>query len=211
MIAALFVAKGGIYYDLPNVDPWDEQRDARKYAGPHPVIAHPPCKRWGNYWSGGPPRVFVARGLINGFDAVARDAKYKLGDDGGCFIAALEAVRTFGGVLEHPLGSHAWKFFGLARPPRRGGWVIADRNGGWTCCVEQGAYGHRGRKATWLYANKIPYLPGLRWRAAGDFRYRQAQRGNRPGVVSRMSHEERAATPTEFRDLLINLVEPCRK
>ena len=46
MIAALYVQRGGIYWDLPDVDPWDEARDARLYAGPWPVVAHPPCARW---------------------------------------------------------------------------------------------------------------------------------------------------------------------
>ena len=54
MIAALFVETGGCYFGLPNVDPWDRERDARDYAGPHPVVAHPPCARWGRYWGGGP-------------------------------------------------------------------------------------------------------------------------------------------------------------
>ena len=45
-VAALYVAKGGCYYGLPDVDPWDAERDARLYAGPHPVVAHPPCSRW---------------------------------------------------------------------------------------------------------------------------------------------------------------------
>ena len=35
MIAALFVEPGGCYFGLPNVDPWDESRDARLYPGPH--------------------------------------------------------------------------------------------------------------------------------------------------------------------------------
>lgn len=30
MIAALYVATGGIYFGLPDVDPWDVARDARK-------------------------------------------------------------------------------------------------------------------------------------------------------------------------------------
>ncbi len=46
MIAALFVQTGGVYFGLPNVDPWDVKRDARQYAGPWPVVAHPPCSRW---------------------------------------------------------------------------------------------------------------------------------------------------------------------
>ena len=33
MIAALYVATGGCYFGLDGVDPWDEARDARLYAG----------------------------------------------------------------------------------------------------------------------------------------------------------------------------------
>ena len=54
MIAALFVEAGGSYYRLPDVDPWDQARDARQYQGPHAVVAHPPCQRWGKLWAGQP-------------------------------------------------------------------------------------------------------------------------------------------------------------
>src|SRR5262245_19878588 len=150
MIAALFVETNGCYFGLPNVDPWDKQRDARTYAGPYPVVAHPPCERWGRYWFGGPTIVREGRPYL------------KLGDDNGCFHAALSAVRCFGGVLEHPEGSHAWRHFELNEPPRCGGWVMADWSGGWTCCIDQGHYGHRASKATWLYANCAD-LPSLQW------------------------------------------------
>lgn len=125
MIAALFVETNGSYYGIPGIDPWDEARDARKYDGPHPVIAHPPCQRWGKFWAGSP--YHIAKTGIR---------KVK-GDDGGCFESALNSVRKFGGVLEHPWGSHAWPHFGLEIPSRFGGWVKADEYGGLTCCVEQ--------------------------------------------------------------------------
>ncbi len=79
--------------------------------------------------------------------------RFLLGDDDGCFEAALNSVRLYGGVLEHPEASHAWRRFGINAPPKKGGWVAAGLlDDGWTCCVEQGHYGHLARKATWLYA-----------------------------------------------------------
>ena len=95
MIAALFVEKGGVYFGLPDVDPWDEERDARLYDGPWPVIAHPPCSHWS------------LLGLCRG---------YYDGRDDGCFESALRSVRAYGGVLEHPAHTLAWRTFGLPRP-----------------------------------------------------------------------------------------------
>lgn len=53
-IAALFVDSAGCYSGLPQVDTWGIERDARLYAGPHPVVAHPPCQRWGRFARAGP-------------------------------------------------------------------------------------------------------------------------------------------------------------
>jgi len=149
-VAALYVETDGAYYGLPGVDPWNEARDARLYQGPYPVVAHPPCQRWGKLWAGQP--LFIKR---------TGERKIK-GDDGGCFKAALASVRKWGGLLEHPWGSHAWAHFGLNKPPRSGGWVSADFHGGWTCCVEQGRYGHYARKPTLLLAYGVD-LPELDW------------------------------------------------
>lgn len=201
-IAALFVQKDGCYYGLPGVDPWDEQRDARKYRGPYPVVAHPPCQRWGKLWAGQP--LYIKRTGI-------RRIK---GDDGGCFASALADVRTWGGVLEHPWGSHAWAHFGLNKPPREGGWTIADFYGGWTCCVEQGRYGHYARKPTLLYAVGCD-LPELDW-GIGESRLDPEiiermgmRRAKRLGEVgSRGGGKDsapRIGTPLIFRDLLISI------
>lgn len=195
-VAALFAQTNGIYFGLDGVDPWDVHRDARLYSGPYPVVAHPPCERWGRYWSGGP----------------SAKVRRKLGDDRGCFQAALEAVRKYGGILEHPEGSHAWRHFELNLPPRSGGWVNADFLGGWTCCVEQGHYGHRARKATWLYAFGVE-LPELKWGSSGKrerledgfHSAEERRRAIKTGICQRLSKLQRAATPIEFRDLLLSV------
>ena len=198
-IAALYVQHRGTYYKLPNVEPWGlPDRDARLYAGPWPVVAHPPCERWGRYARGGP-------------NPLAR--RRELGDDGGCFAAALASVRRWGGVLEHPEASHAWRVHGLLAPPRGGGWVPAGDWQGWTCCVEQGHFGHRARKATWLYAVRCE-LPELAWGPcdnahplarldAGFHSAEERRRSQKRGTIQRLAKRAAAATPEAFRDLLI--------
>ena len=203
MIAALFVETDGAYFNLPGVEPFDKSRDARTYNGDWRVIAHPPCERWGNFWYGG---------LM-----LHKQGKRKiLGDDGGCFASALAAVRRCGGVLEHPRYSRAWPAFGIAKPPNEGGWIPAGDDMGWTCCVYQGSYGHQALKPTWLYYVG-PNPPELQWgKPAGNFRPVSGRNfkstaDRRAAIDSgwrdapRLSSKERAHTPTEFRDLLIDL------
>lgn len=208
MIAALYVEANGAYYGLDGVDTWDQVRDARAYDGPHPVVAHPPCQRWGKMWFGQPLTVKKTG---------VRKIK---GDDGGCFEAALAAVRAYGGVLEHPWGSHAWAHFGLNKPDRIGGWIVADFHGGWTCCVEQGRYGHYARKPTLLYAVGVE-LPELLW-GHSEVRLDPAvvdrmglKRAKRLGEVGARGggtdSTARIHTPPAFRDLLISMAQSVEK
>ena len=202
--AALYIDADGCYSGLSGVDPWPIARDARQYAGPYPVVAHPPCQRWGRFWHG----------------STRKPHQFKLGDDGGCFAAALNAVRVYGGVLEHPADSHAWHYFNINAPPRAGSWVTAGLCGGWTCYVEQGFYGHLSRKGTWLYA-KGTDLPELRWgvgeqrihpRALELHGYEKARRiGMMAMVGGKRKTEIRNATPPEFRDLLLSIARTATK
>lgn len=189
MIAALFVEEGGVYFGLSDVDPWPESRDARKYTGPHPVVAHPTCSRW------------CQLAHIN-----QKRYGHKVGDDGGCFESALGSVRKFGGVLEHPARSYAWPAFGLTVPPRRGWSRSID--GGWVCEVSQAAYGHRARKLTWLYwfGNGAP--PPLDWsrpKPTAQISFCK-NRGNSP--LPRLSKRQASRTPPAFRDTLLSLARP---
>lgn len=188
-IAALFVATGGCYFNLPGVEPWDELDDARTYNGPHPIVAHPPCQRWGRFWSAG--------------------GRYpEPGMDDGCFAAAIKALFMCGGVLEHPKDSLAWARYHIERPNPAGGWTYG-KMGYWTCCVEQGHYGHRARKATWLLYSGVEKPPELIWGPSeAQIKPRPGRdpiRERRIGAVQRMCKREREATPIPFRDLLIGL------
>lgn len=205
-VAALYVEPKGCYVGAPGVDPWDEARDARTYAGPHPVVAHPPCQRWGRFWHG----------------STRKPHQYNLGDDGGCFAAALDSVNRWGGVIEHPADSKAWDQFGITKPPRNGGWVSARMLAGqpvthWTCCVYQGHYGHASGKATWLYVSGVDCadLPALKWGKTEQrlpewmierYGYEKARR---IGVVAMVGGKNktaiRNATPEPFRDLLLSI------
>lgn len=135
-VAALFVYSDGIYATIPDVDLWDEARDARLYAGDYPVVAHPPCQLWGKMakinfirWGGEHNRP---------------------GNDAGCFSSALASVRVYGGVLEHPAQSYAWAAHGLQKPIANGAWQKTGHNEH-VCEVWQSAYGHKARKRTWLF------------------------------------------------------------
>lgn len=184
-IAALFVQPDGCYAGIDGVDLWPEARDARGYGGPHPVVAHPPCHLWVNL------------AALN-FKRYGGEHN-RPGNDGGCFAAALRAVRTFGGVLEHPAFSNAWSAHDLTAPAGSG-WQRSIC-GGWVCEVWQSAYGHKARKRTWLFysGGRAPFE--LRWSRDGGTH----QCGWFDRIKPTLSKREASATPPAFRDELIRL------
>lgn len=194
-VAVLFADPKGAYSDRSDVELWDESRDARTYAGSLPVVAHPPCHLWVNMAGvnfkryGGPHN--------------------RPGNDGGCFMRALESVRRCGGVLEHPAGSFAWSTFALTRP-YADGWYSTGRSfqGGaeYVCEVWQSAYGHKARKRTWLL-----YVGECR---PAEMRWERSEGTHQVGWFDRkrptLSKREASATPEEFANALVLMARGSR-
>jgi hypothetical protein len=191
-VAALYVDPNGVYSGLPNVEVWDETRDARTYAGPHPVVAHPSCQKW------------CQLAPLN----ASRIDGYFVGDDGGCFAAALNAVRAFGGVLEHPAESYAWPAFDLPRP-RPWSWQRSLLDDAWVTEVSQVAYGHEARKRTWLYCVGVT-PPVLDWREPRASKQVSAfgltrAAGSRWSYATALDKGKSSYTPPAFRDVLLQM------
>lgn len=189
IITSLFVETNGVYFDIPEIEPWDIKRDARLYTGNNPVIAHPPCQLWGkmakiNYlrWGGEHNRP---------------------GNDGGCFKSALDNVNRCGGVLEHPQASYAWKEYGLVKPIKNQWTKSGD---GWTCVIWQSAYEHKANKATWLYYKGKNKPFDLNWERPNGthqigYTDQRGKQRNKPTLSKKVAN----ATPILFRDELIKL------
>lgn len=136
-VAVLFARRDSVYKALPGCDVYDIDRDARTWPGGAPVVAHPPCRAWGRLRQFAKPR---------------QDEK-ELG------IFAVEQVRRFGGVLEHPACSTLWMACGMPKPGE-----FSDDAGGYSLEVEQFHWGHRAEKKTWLYVvgvgpDRLPEMP----------------------------------------------------
>ncbi len=190
MIAALFVQEDGCYSGSPLIDAWPESRDARLYDGPYPVVAHPPCQLWG--------------AMANVNFARWGGEHNRPGNDGGCFASAVSSVNRFGGVLEHPAKTRAFKAYGIPEPVGVG-WKRAGLHE-WVCEVWQSAYGHRANKATWLYYVGVNPPADLDWnRPIGTHQIgghdQRGKAANKPTLGKR----EANATPIAFRDALIDL------
>jgi hypothetical protein len=136
-VAVLFARSDSIYKTLPDCDVYDIERDARTWPGGCPAVAHPPCRAWGRLRQFAKPRP----------------------DEKALGPWAVEMVRKWGGVLEHPAESTLFAHCGMPEPRE-----FPDEFGGWSLAIEQFTFGHRAEKATWLYIvgvdpSERPYMP----------------------------------------------------
>ena len=166
-VVALYVDPRGPYPDL--VEEWyDEARDARTYAGPWPVVAHPPCGPWGAW------------------------AHFCTKQDPGAFGVALEAVNRWGGVIEHPANSRAFKAYAIEP----------------TWEVDQCDWGFRARKRTWLYVRPSSLMPAPRpLKKQPTHTLTNRKYSDLPGLSSQARH----ITPLAFAQWLIELASQANK
>ena len=192
-VAAIYVDTAhGPYPRIPGVECWGfatrdgaqmdafaANRDARLYDGPHPVIAHPPCGPWGRFW-------------------------WNYGGGEGakeCGPRAVEQVRRWGGVLEHPEHSNMWDACDLPRPGAVDAW------GGRTIRVEQVDWGHPAVKATWLYIvgrTDVPPMP-----PPGKPTHAMVRLLRNSNDLPEMPKRYRHLTPLPFAAWLVDLARGC--
>lgn len=173
-VAALYIDPLGPYPTLPGVECWDERRDAKTYPGPHPVVAHPPCGPW------------------------SRLRHLSRFQDPECALVAVDQVRRWGGVLEHPDGS---RLFRVCQLPLPGG--LPDAHGGWSVAVDQVSWGHKAQKRTLLYVvGTHPSAVRLRTGGTPTHLVTTCRRGEARSLPT-LSAAARRRTPIEFAEFLV--------
>jgi len=188
-VSVLFVREDSIYKTLAGCDCYDVKRDARSFDGLGPVIAHPPCRTWGNL-----------RTMATSAPA----------DEKELAPWAIAQVRHCGGVLEHPAGSKLFNYCGcgtIAEP---------DEWGGWRLLVDQYHWGHRASKPTRLYIVGCSYasLPPIPHRIGIPTHCITQGHGVRIGHTKfkpRVPQWERETTPKAFAEWLVAVARSCHE
>lgn len=121
--AVLFACRDSVYKQISGCDVYDLDRNALTWPGGVPVVAHPPCRAW----------------------ASLRHCAKPVPGEKELALWAVEQVRRWGGVLEHPARSRLWPAAVLPEPNQVDAW------GGWTLVIDQNWWGHRAQKRTRLY------------------------------------------------------------
>lgn len=183
-VAVLFARADSNYKSITGCDVYDIERDARTYTGPFPVIAHPPCRAWGQLSFFAKPRA----------------------DEKSLAPYAVDQIRRYGGVLEHPSKSKLWPDLGLPEPGK------FDEFGGWTLPIHQHWFGHRAEKKTRLYIvgcdpKNIPDMP-----MSLDYPTHVIGDSGRVGLGNKrpeVSKAEREHTPPALAQWLVDLARRC--
>ncbi len=195
-VAVLFARADSVYKSIRCADVYDEARDARKYPGGLPVVAHPPCRAWGCLRAFAKPKPHEKE--------LAR--------------FAVRQIRRYGGVLEHPEKSTLWPDQGLPKPG-----LHNDDYGGWTLQVDQFHFGHKAQKRSWFYIvgcsySRLPPIPFREGKATHfvtqppvtKMRGRRRVKGD-PDWKPELLKWEREVTPTALALWLVETAKLCHR
>lgn len=180
MISVLFTRKDSVYKSM-NLDCYDIERNALTWAGGNPIIAHPPCRSWGQ---------------LSHF-ANPRPGEKELA------IYSINQIRKYGGVLEHPRASRLWKEMNLPLGKQ------TDEYGGYTISINQSWFGHKAEKKTLLYIcgverNNLPEIP-LKF----DLIEYVVSSSRKKAGKKEISKADRERTPIDLAKWLIQVAESC--
>jgi len=186
-VSVLFGRRDSVYKTL-GADVWDIDRNAKNWPGGRQIVAHPPCRAWGN---------------------LRANSKHTE-DEKKLAPWAVAQVRCWGGVLEHPARSSLWKTANLPRPGQG-----LDIYGGFTLDVDQHWWGHRAQKRTWLYLcgisrSDVPSMPLVITKAPCVITNIHGLRAGQPGYRKEVTKKEREATPPRFAEWLLSVAALCR-
>lgn len=183
MVAVLFARSDSVYKTLPDCDVFDLDRNALSFRGGMPVVAHPPCRAWGRFRKVAKPRI--------GEKELA--------------LYAIQAVRQYGGVLEHPAYSSLWTAANLPLPGQ------IDIHRGFTFACPQFWWGHKAAKASWFYIcgispREIPPIPFRLGEPTHVVSFGQYN----PFHKLQLSKADRERTPVDLARWLVELASRCR-
>lgn len=192
-IAVLFARSDSNYKSIPDCDVYDIQRNALNYQGNAPIVAHPPCRAWGQLSHMAKPRE----------------------NEKELALWAVDMVRKNGGVLEHPKQSKLWPAKKLPLPNE------IDSFGGWTLPIFQCNFGHTAEKPTYLYIVGItpdsmpamPVLPGKEACIIGSHGKRADGSRLQPGDYGWRKpcyRPDREHTPLALATWLVDVARRCK-
>ena len=191
-VAILCASRKTAYREIPDLEIYDELRDARTFTGDMPVIAHPPCRRWTKFGMAMTKARFTRCGIETPQDEI--DAERDLG-----LWCARQVVKE-GGILEQPAGSQLFAAAGLPLPG-----AMQSRDS-FSLKVWQKWWGYPVRKATWLYFRGIPMtaieIPFRLWNPAPREMWHWYNQGKGSGQCN--THT-RSMTVPSLAEWLVNL------
>jgi hypothetical protein len=174
-VAALCVSRRSVYKSIYGVEAFDVIRDARTFAGGMPIVAHPPCRAW---------------------SATCAHQSKATPEEKALTPWAVDQLRQWGGVLEHPAGSRLWAELDLPKPGE------PERGGLWALALDQFWFGDTRPKKTWLLfagvsKGEIEYP--LRLRVTGEV-----------NAWDKLSKTRRAATSPAMAFWLVDIARRSR-